>query len=40
MEKEAEECSTVFERKCEERKEDVCLTVNQTRCEVGAVVLC
>ena len=36
VEKEVEECKTVFEKSCEEKTQNVCLTVNETLCEVGA----
>ena len=36
VEKEVEECKTVFEKNCEEKTQNVCLTVNETLCEVSA----
>ena len=36
VEKEVEECETVFEKSCEEKTQNVCLTVNETLCEVSA----
>ena len=35
VEREAEECATAFEQKCEEKTEEICLTVNETLCEVS-----
>ena len=35
VESEAEECSTVFVKKCEEKSENVCADVTETKCEVG-----
>ena len=36
VEKEVEECVTLFEKNCEEKTRNVCLTVNDTLCEVSA----
>ena len=35
VEKEVEECATAFEKSCEEKTQEVCLTVNETLCEVS-----
>ena len=35
VESEAEECSTVFVKKCEEKSENVCTDVTETKCEVS-----
>ena len=35
VEREVEECATAFEKKCEEKTQEVCLTVNETLCEVS-----
>ena len=35
VEKEVEECATAFEQRCEEKTQEVCLTVNETLCEVS-----
>ena len=35
VEKEVEECATAFEQSCEEKTQEVCLTVNETICEVS-----
>jgi len=34
QEVDAEQCDTVFVKKCEERSEEVCADVTETRCEV------
>ena len=34
QEVDAEQCSTVFVKKCEDRSEEVCADVTETRCEV------
>ena len=34
QEVDAEQCSTVFVKKCEDRTEEVCADVTETRCEV------
>ena len=34
VEKEGEECSTEFVKKCEEKRQNVCAEVVETRCEV------
>ena len=39
VEKEVEECKTVFEKSCEEKTQNVCLTVNETLCEVSAKMI-
>ena len=36
VEKEVEECETVFEKSCEEKTQNVCRTVNETLCEVSS----
>ena len=33
-----EECSTVFVKKCEDKSENVCADVTETKCEVGTAV--
>ena len=35
LEREVEECETAFEQRCEEKTQEVCLTVNETLCEVS-----
>ena len=35
VEREVEECATAFEKSCEEKTQEVCLTVNETLCEVS-----
>lgn len=35
QEVDAEQCDTVFVKKCEERSEEVCADVTETRCEVN-----
>ena len=35
VEKEVEECASAFEKSCEEKTQEVCLTVNETLCEVS-----
>ena len=35
VEREVEECATAFEQSCEEKTQEVCLTVNETLCEVS-----
>ena len=35
VEREVEECVTAFEKSCEEKTQEVCLTVNETLCEVS-----
>ena len=39
-EREAEECSTVFVKECQEKKQNVCSTVTETRCEVRPYTEC
>ena len=34
VEKDGEECKTEFVKQCEERSEEVCAEVHETRCEV------
>ena len=38
QEVDAEQCSTVFVKKCEDRTEEVCADVTETRCEVTWLV--
>jgi len=40
VESEAEECSTVFVKKCEEKSENVCADVTETKCEVVPYTEC
>eukprot|EP00090_Calanus_glacialis_P018919 TRINITY_DN2922_c0_g1_i1.p1 TRINITY_DN2922_c0_g1~~TRINITY_DN2922_c0_g1_i1.p1 ORF type:complete len:340 (-),score=58.63 TRINITY_DN2922_c0_g1_i1:150-1142(-) len=40
VESEAEECSTVFVKKCEEKSENVCTDVTETKCEVVPYTEC
>ena len=35
VEKDAEECHTVFVKKCDKKQENVCADVTETRCEVS-----
>ena len=35
VESEAEECSTVFVKQCEDKSENVCTDVTETKCEVS-----
>ena len=37
QEVEAEQCDTVFVKQCEDREEDVCAEVTETRCQVRRV---
>ena len=39
QEKDGEECKTVFVKKCEEKSENVCEDVTETRCEVYTTAL-
>ena len=39
VEKDVEECKTIFEKSCEEKTQNVCLTVNETLCEVSAKIM-
>ena len=38
VEKDSEECHTVFVKKCEDKQENVCADVTETRCEVSHVL--
>lgn len=35
QEEESEECDTVFVKECEEKEENVCADVSETRCAVS-----
>ena len=35
VERDSEECHTVFVKKCEDKQENVCADVTETRCEVS-----
>ena len=35
LEEEAEECATVFVKDCQEKTEEVCMDVSESRCQVG-----
>ena len=39
-EHEAEDCDTIFVKKCEEKRQNVCATVTETRCEVRPYTEC
>ena len=36
VERDGEECKTEFVKQCEEKSQEVCADVHETRCEVGA----
>ena len=40
MERDDEECDTIFVKKCEDRQENVCANVVETRCEVVPYTEC
>ena len=39
QEVDAEQCSTVFVKKCEDKSEEVCADVTETRCEVRLSII-